>query len=151
MRVIRPKSSPKMIRAAIHRHAYAGMVVTDTAPIPALLNTWTSAPTGPVLTWYGPDSERVELTGSVLANWVTKATNLLQDEADAAPEVRVGLELPPHWRTLVWALAVWNCGAEVAFPTTSVRAAGPAEATTSASSTPSGGGAASIDSTTRAM
>src|SRR5699024_3830794 len=118
MRVIRPKSSPKMIRAAIHRHAYAGVVLTNTAPIPALLNIWTEGPAGPVLTWYGPDSERVELTGTVLTNWVTKATNLLQEEADAAPGVRVGLDLPPHWRTLVWALAVWNCGAEVVFPTT---------------------------------
>lgn len=117
MRVIRPKSSPKMIRAAIHRHAYAGVVLTNTAPIPALLNTWAEGPAGPVLTWYGLGSERVELTGTVLTNWVTKATNLLQEEADATPGVRVGLDLPPHWRTLVWALAVWNCGAEVVFPT----------------------------------
>ena len=30
--------------------------------------------------------------------------------------VSVGLDLPAHWRTLVWALAVWNCGAEVRLP-----------------------------------
>src|SRR5699024_12313126 len=117
MRVIRPKSSPKMIRAAIHRHAYAGVVLTNTAPIPALLNTWAEGPAGPVLAWYGLGSERVALTGTVLTNWVTKATNLLQEEADATPAVRVGLDRPPPWRKLVRAVAVRKCGAAVVVPT----------------------------------
>ena len=41
--------------------------------------------TSPRLTWYGPDSERVELSGRVLDNWVAKTSNLLQDELDAEP------------------------------------------------------------------
>lgn len=65
----------------------------------------------PALTWYGDDGERVELTGTGLAQWVTKASNLLVEELDAGPGRRVLLDLPGHWRALVWALAVWRVGA----------------------------------------
>ncbi len=41
--------------------------------------------TSPRLTWYGPDAERVELSGRVLDNWVAKTSNLFQDELDAEP------------------------------------------------------------------
>ena len=81
-----------------------------------LLDTWTSGQSAPSLTWYGPDAERVELSGRVLANWVTKAANLLADEADITPGTLVQLDLPMHWRTAVWALAVWACGGTVALP-----------------------------------
>lgn len=70
----------------------------------------------PRLTWYGPDDERVELSGRVLANWVVKATNLLLAEGDVGPGSRVLLDLPVHWRTPVWALATWLCGAEAVLP-----------------------------------
>ena len=46
--------------------------------------------TSPRLTWYGPDSERVEFSGRVLDNWVAKTSNLLQDELDAEPGMRSG-------------------------------------------------------------
>lgn len=82
-----------------------------------LLTTLTRTdPARPRLTWYGPGGERVELSGRVLGNWVTKATNLLVDEADAGPGTRVVLDLPAHWRTVVWALAAWTCGARVVLP-----------------------------------
>ena len=68
--------------------------------------------TSPRLTWYGPDSERVELSGRVLDNWVAKTGNLLQDELDAEPEMRLGLDLPAHWKSLIWALATWQIGME---------------------------------------
>lgn len=76
------------------------------------------APGSPRITWYvrdgGPqDGERVELSGAVLANWASKAANLLQDELDAAPGTRVRLDLPPHWRALYWAVAAWAVGATV--------------------------------------
>lgn len=67
----------------------------------------------PRLTWYGSGSERIELSGAVLVNWVTKTTNLLVEEFDAEPGTTVATDLPPHWRTLVWALAVWRAGAEL--------------------------------------
>ena len=71
----------------------------------------TGDPGRPRLTWYGPDGERIELSGAVLANWVSKTTNLLVEEFDAGPGVRIGLDLPAHWRMVVWALAAWRCGA----------------------------------------
>lgn len=57
--------------------------------------------------------ERIELSAKVLANWVSKAANALQEEWDIAPGSRVRLALPPHWRSLYWALAVWSVGATV--------------------------------------
>lgn len=71
--------------------------------------------TSPRLTWYGPDSERVELSGRVLDNWVAKTSNLLQDELDAEPGMAVRLDLPAHWKSFVWALAAWQLGMEVVF------------------------------------
>lgn len=68
-------------------------------------------PGRPRITWYGPDGERVELSGAVLSNWVSKSTNLLVEEYDAGPGSVVLLDLPPHWRTVVWALAAWRAGA----------------------------------------
>lgn len=70
-------------------------------------------PGRPRLTWYGPQGERVELSGAVLQNWVSKTVNLLVEEFDAAPGVRVKFDLPVHWRTAVWALGAWRCGATV--------------------------------------
>ncbi|WP_024820122.1 TIGR03089 family protein [Arthrobacter sp. 31Y] len=75
--------------------------------------------TSPRLTWYGPDSERVELSGRVLDNWVAKTSNLLQDELDAEPGMSIRLDLPAHWKSFVWALAAWQLGMEVVFDATS--------------------------------
>jgi uncharacterized protein (TIGR03089 family) len=73
----------------------------------------------PRITWYdlgdGPTSgERVELSARVLANWVAKAANALRDDWDVQPGDVVALDLPPHWRSLYWAFAVWSAGAGVA-------------------------------------
>lgn len=70
----------------------------------------------PRLTWYGPEDERVELSGRVLANWVTKATNLLVEESDVEPGSRVELDLSVHWRSLVWGLATLVAGGELVLP-----------------------------------
>ena len=70
-------------------------------------------PGRPRLTWYGGEGERVELSGAVLQNWVNKTTNLLVEEFDAAPGMRVLLDLPVHWRAVLWALGAWRCGATV--------------------------------------
>jgi len=97
--------------------------VTLPSPAPsvgALLSALLTEPGRPRLTWYGPDGERVELSGAVLVNWVNKTTNLLVEEFDAAPGERVLLDLPGHWRSIVWGLAAWRAGAavEVAEPGT---------------------------------
>jgi len=82
----------------------------------ALLTALTRDPGRPRLTWYGDGGERVELSGAVLDNWVSKTANLLVEELDAGPGTRVLLDLPAHWRTVVWALAVWRVGACVVLP-----------------------------------
>lgn len=84
------------------------MPVTTIADLLALL---TREPGRPRITWYGDGGERVELSGAVLENWVNKTANLLVEEFDAGPGTRVLLDLPPHWRTVVWALATWRVGA----------------------------------------
>lgn len=78
-----------------------------------VLNLLQREPGRPRLTWYGDGPERIELSGAVLANWVAKTTNLLVEELDAAAGETVVLDLPAHWRTLVWALATWGTGATV--------------------------------------
>ena len=88
---------------------------TPSAVLAAMLR---SDPAGPRVTYYddtpGPTrGERIELSAKVLANWVNKAANALQEEWDIAPGSRVRLALPPHWRSLYWALAVWSVGATV--------------------------------------
>jgi uncharacterized protein (TIGR03089 family) len=75
-----------------------------------------SDPARPRLTFYEDTSgpargERIELSAKVLANWISKAGNALQDEYDLGPGSVVRLSLPPHWRALYWAFAVWSVGA----------------------------------------
>ena len=69
-------------------------------------------PSAPRLTWYGEEGERVELSGRVLTNWVVKAANLLVSECDATSGSRVQIDLPAHWRLLVWTLGAWAVGAD---------------------------------------
>lgn len=78
-----------------------------------------SDPARPRITCYDDSDpstggERVELSAKVLANWVAKAGNLLQDEWDVTSGSVVYLDLPAHWRTAYWALATWSVGAAVA-------------------------------------
>lgn len=76
-------------------------------------------PARPRVTYYddtpGPtQGERIELSAKVLANWVSKAANLLQDELSAEPGTVVALDLPvAHWRTLYWSVAAWSVGCVV--------------------------------------
>lgn len=81
--------------------------------LPSLLGALTTEPGRPRLTWYGDGGERIELSGAVLVNWVSKTTNLLVEEFDAEPGTVVATDLPPHWRTIVWALATWRTGAHL--------------------------------------
>ena len=87
-------------------------------PSSVLAELLRSDPARPRVTFYedtpGPaQGERIELSGKVLANWVSKAGNALQDEYDLGPGAVVRLCLPPHWRALYWALAVWSVGGAV--------------------------------------
>jgi uncharacterized protein (TIGR03089 family) len=84
------------------------------APADVLAALVRTDPGTPRLTWYDDASgERIELSAAVLANWVAKAANLLQEDADAGPGTTVAIALPPHWRAFYWALAAWSVGATV--------------------------------------
>jgi len=85
-------------------------------PASVLAEILRSDPAQPRVTFYedtpGPtQGERIELSGKVLANWISKAGNALQDEYDLGPGSVVRLCLPPHWRAVYWAFAVWSVGA----------------------------------------
>jgi uncharacterized protein (TIGR03089 family) len=87
-------------------------------PASVLAEILRSDPARPRVTFYedtpGPtQGERIELSGKVLANWISKAGNALQDEYDLGPGSVVRLLLPPHWRAVYWAFAVWSVGGTV--------------------------------------
>lgn len=93
------------------------MTATGARDVPALLRALQAQDPGrPRVTWYGPDGERVELSARVLDNWVAKTGNLLVEELDATAGTTVRLDLPMHWRTVVWALAVPAVGAHLVGP-----------------------------------
>lgn len=98
------------------------------SPIVAALAPLSRDPGRPRLTWYGPDGERIELSGAVLLNWMAKCTNMLVEELDVEPGTPVLLDLPVHWRAAVWTLGAWCAGAEVSVgrdPDGTVAAAAP--------------------------
>ena len=66
----------------------------------------------PVLAWYG-EASRIELSGHVLANWVIKAIGHLDAEIALEPGDLVVIDMPPHWKRLVLALAVLSLGGEL--------------------------------------
>ncbi|MEO6143785.1 MAG: TIGR03089 family protein [Dermatophilaceae bacterium] len=87
-------------------------------PASVLAEILRSDPARPRVTFYedtpGPtQGERIELSGKVVANWISKAGNALADEYDLGPGSVVRLSLPPHWRALYWAFAVWSVGGTV--------------------------------------
>ena len=84
--------------------------------------------------------ERVELSARVVANWVAKAANLLQDDLDVTPGSVVRLDLPPHWRTLYWAFAVWSVGGCVEVPARRCAPASGADAANPSDAVHPGGG-----------
>lgn len=90
---------------------------TTVTSVPDLLRRLLAEDPGrPRLTWYGTGHERVELSAKTLENWVAKTANFLLDEIDAEPGTTVGLDLPVHWRSVVWLLAAWTVGAHAVVP-----------------------------------
>jgi uncharacterized protein (TIGR03089 family) len=68
----------------------------------------------PLVTYYDDAAgERIELSGTTLANWAAKTANLLRDECDLEVGGRVAVLLPAHWQTLAVLLGAWWCGGEV--------------------------------------
>jgi uncharacterized protein (TIGR03089 family) len=68
----------------------------------------------PRLTFYDDATgERVELSTTTLANWVSKTVNFLVVTCGVEPGSRVSLHLPRHWLLAVWVLAADAVGAEI--------------------------------------
>ena len=102
---------------AIGSSSLASVTAWTPRTVPELLRALLAADPGrPRITWYGGDGDRVELSARTLENWVAKTANLLVEEFDAGPGSRIGLRLPPHWRTVTWLLAVWSVGACAVLP-----------------------------------
>lgn len=73
-------------------------------------------PARPLIVWYGPGDERVELSAITFSNWVDKTINLFGDlGVEEAPVVgaQVIAERAGHWMSMVVAMAVWQSGGEL--------------------------------------
>ncbi|MFT3944848.1 MAG: TIGR03089 family protein [Ancrocorticia sp.] len=68
--------------------------------------------TQPALTWYG-EQGRMELSGKVAANHLAKIAGYLADELWLDPGAAVELDLPAHWKQLLWGLGAMLAGLEV--------------------------------------
>lgn len=68
----------------------------------------------PAITWYDQQG-RLELSGAVLRNWIIKSSNMAVEELELESDQVALLDLPLHWRTLIWAAAIWHTGAGVEF------------------------------------
>lgn len=75
-----------------------------------------SARSEPALISVTGDGERLELTGTVLGNWVHKSIGLL-GELEIGTDTALGIVCPApaalHWRALAAAFAAWSLGAPV--------------------------------------
>ncbi|MDR6939262.1 hypothetical protein J2S36_000805 [Arcanobacterium hippocoleae] len=80
--------------------------------------------TAPALTWYGMQGgiERIELSGKVCANHLAKIANYLAMECDLGPDTCIGIDLPPHWKSSLWAMGALLIGAQVRFWPTRISA-----------------------------
>ncbi len=71
-------------------------------------------PGRPLLTMYDDapalGSERIELSVTTFANWVSKTANFLLDELMLEPGEPVAVPLPAHWQTAVIEVAVLVAG-----------------------------------------
>lgn len=62
----------------------------------------------PAFTHY--DEQRLELGGKVVVNWLNKLANFYLEELALEPGQTVLLDLPCHWRTILWLQAGWMVG-----------------------------------------
>ncbi|MBM7051430.1 TIGR03089 family protein [Rothia sp. ZJ1223] len=65
----------------------------------------------PALIWYGAPGERIELSGRVLDNWVSKSANFLYEECDIEVGDTISLPAAAHWRSVALSLAALRVGA----------------------------------------
>ena len=68
--------------------------------------------TQPALTWYN-EQGRMELSGKVAANHLAKIAGYLADELWLDPGAAVELDLPAHWKQVLWGLGAMLAGLDV--------------------------------------
>jgi uncharacterized protein (TIGR03089 family) len=89
--------------------------MASSQPPGAVAGEWLHARSAaPLITYYGADGSRVELSGATASNAVAKAVNLFSDELLLDPGETVWIDLPCHWQVPVLALAAWASGLVVA-------------------------------------
>lgn len=82
--------------------------------VEALDSALADEPGRPLVTFYdGSTGERVELSVTTFANWVTKIANLYGDELMVEPGETVHVALPTHWQSTVAIVGAWTCGLAV--------------------------------------
>lgn len=80
----------------------------------ALADQLRREPARPLVTFYDDATgERVELSVTTYANWVSKTAGLCQDELDLERGGLVLVDLPTHWLGAVWLGAAWTLGLAV--------------------------------------
>ncbi|HUW78013.1 MAG TPA: TIGR03089 family protein [Candidatus Nanopelagicaceae bacterium] len=82
-------------------------------PYRSLLERVKQIPSLPAVTFYD-GNERIELSYKSLDNWVSKTANFLVEEIEVESDDSIYLDLPAHWLKVVWLLAIWATGCEVA-------------------------------------
>ncbi|XCB29541.1 TIGR03089 family protein [Arcanobacterium hippocoleae] len=71
----------------------------------------------PALTWYGGEglNQRIELSGKVCLNHLSKIANYLSFECDLGQESILVIDLPASWKGTLWACAGLLLGAQIVF------------------------------------
>ncbi len=70
-----------------------------------------AAQSSPALIWYSAAGERVELSGRVLENWISKSANFLVEECEFVAGEVLQLRMGLHWRSLLLAATALRVGA----------------------------------------
>lgn len=91
-----------------------GMTLDSAPTFTAFISSLAQRQT-PALLWYSASGERIELSGRVLDNWVSKSANFLVDECELDATQQCTLTRQVHWRSLVLLLAGLRVGAQLAF------------------------------------
>lgn len=76
--------------------------------ISKLINDMTGNPYPALI--FMSDAEHMELSFHVVANWMSKISNLLTLDSGLGRGDRVCVDLPLHWRSVVWHGGAWASG-----------------------------------------
>lgn len=84
---------------------------------PKILEFLTNRGAAPALTWYAGSglSERIELSGKVCANHLTKIANYLSLECELGVGQTMWVDLPSSWKSMLWSSAALLLGANLEF------------------------------------